>query len=284
MANTFNPVIMYKDIIDEYFKQNDRTDVFDKPENYENGEYKILKITAGGLGDYVRQRSQSQGVSYAANEIGNGWESIKADKERSTQILIDKADDLETFSAVFDGAIRQFLQKAVVEREARRHAAIAQSTAGITKVDVDVSTAEHTLAALREASNVLFNNHVPLERRVTIIRGDVYSAIADLDTYKSKAVLSELGQIIEVTPDTMYEDIVLSPTNGYEKAEGAKDIAFIIASKDSLVSGTHWDAQFFDEGQVQDYRGSKYNYYEQPLNAHVYDNKAKGVYVGTINF
>lgn len=285
MANTFNPVVMYKDVIDQYFERYDLTDVFEKPMNYINGEYKILKVTGGALGKYTRQRAAGQGLSYAAGSVSNSWESIKSDVERSFQILIDKADDLETFEAVFDEAVHNYIQAAVVERMARRHAAIA-SADGITIEDADVSTGEKVVQALRVACNTLFNNHVPVEDRVLIIRGDVYSSLADLDAFKSKAVLTECGNIITVTPDVLYTAIELSDTTdaSYTKADGAKDIAFILASRKSLVSGTYWEAQFFDEGEVQDFRGSKYNYYERPLDAHVYDNKAKGIYVATATF
>lgn len=284
MANTFNPVIEYKDIIDRFYERYDVTDVFVKPLEYTtNGEYKILKVSAGGLGNYTRHRAVGQDSAYAANEITQGWETIRADQERSTQIDIDKADNLEVFSAVFDESIYSFLQQAVVERMARRTAAIA-SASGITKETVNVSDAEHTLAALRNASNILFNNHVYENNRVTIIRNDIYAAIADLDTYKSKAVLAELGDIIPVTPDIMYDKITLSATNGYSKAEDANDIAFMIVQKDAVVSGTSWEAMFYDEGTISTFRGSRYNYYEYPLNGYVYENKAKGVYVGIANF
>lgn len=284
MANTFNPVIEYKDLVDRFYERYDLTDVFVKPLDYtSNGEYKILKVSAGGLGNYTRHRSTDQASSYASNEITQGWETISADQERSTQIDIDKADNLEVFSAVFDEAIYSFLQKAVVERMARRTAAIA-SASGITKETVDVSTADKTIAALRNASNILFNNHVPASDRVTLIRGDIYAALADMDNYKSKAVLAELGNIIPLTPDVLYDKITLSASNGYTKAEDGNDIAFMIVQRDAVVSGTTWEAMFYDEGTVSDFRGSRYNYYEYPLNGYVYENKAKGVYVGIANF
>ena len=128
MANTFNPVIEYKDLIDRFYERYDLTDVFMKPEDYtSNGEYKVLKVDVGGLGNYTRAREQGQAVSYAANSIATSWETIQSDQERSTQILIDKADNLEVFSAAFDEAIYTFLQQAVVERMARRTAAIASA-------------------------------------------------------------------------------------------------------------------------------------------------------------
>jgi hypothetical protein len=283
MANTFNPVIEYKDIIDRFYERADKTNVFMAPEEYTtNGEYKILKVSVGGLGNYNRNRTNGQTVAYAGNSISTSWETIASDQQRSTQLFIDKADNLEAFSAAFDEAIFAFLQKAVVERMARRHAAIASSTSGITKEVVDVSTAEKTVAALRHASDILFDNHVYEDNRVTLIRGDVYSALADMDTYKSKAVLAELGQIIPLTSDVMYDKIVLDPANGYAPADDANEIAFMIVQRDAVVSGTHWEANFFDEGQVQNFRGSLYNYFEDPLNGYVYENKAKGVYVGIL--
>ena len=58
----------------------------------------------------------------------------------------------------------------------------------------------------------------------------------------------------------------------------------MIVQRDAVVSGTTWEAMFYDEGTVSDFRGSRYNYYEYPLNGYVYANKAKGVYVGIANF
>lgn len=284
MANTFNPVIEYKDLVDRFYERYDVTDVFVKPLDYtSNGEYKILKVSAGGLGNYTRHREVGQDNSYASNEITQGWETISADQERSTQIDIDKADNIEIFGAVFDEAIYSFLQNSVVERMARRHAAIASAT-GITKETVDVSTAEKTIAAFRHAANVMADNHVPVQNRVTIVRHDILAALEDMDTYKSKAVLAELGDIIPVTADVLYDKITLSATNGYAKADDANDIAFMIVQKDAVVSGTTWEAMFYDEGTISTFRGSRYNYYEYPLNGYVYENKAKGVYVGISNF
>lgn len=282
MANTFNPAIIYKPIIDEYYTKHDTTNVFEGTADYiGNGEYKVLKIEAGGLGDYTRHR-QASDVSFASNDVATNWETIKSDKERSTTIQMDKMDNLEAFKLAFDGAIKRFLQKALVERQARRHAAIA-SKEGVNKVAKTLTTGEEVIKAIREIADYFDDNGVPEEERVLIIRTNLKSMIEDMDNYKSKAVLDTFGTVCKARSEVMNTKINLSPVNGFTVADDSEEIALMGVQKDAVATGNYYEVQYFDENQVQDFLGSKFNYFEKPLNAYVYDNKVDGVYVVTMN-
>ena len=281
MANSFNPAIDYKPIVDEYFEKYDLTNVFDKTAEYiGNGQYKILKITVGGLGSYTRNDGTAGSVanSFAGNSVGTTWETITANVERSTSISVDKMDDLESLGKAFDGAIKQFLQKAVIERMARRHAAIASSNK-VQKVEVTLTDATSTTTALRAASNYMDNKWVPEADRVLIIRKSLLNAYEDLNSYVSKMILGNFGTIIGVPDDVMNEKITLSATNGFSVDQDSRVIDFIVAQKDAVVTGNYWEAHYYDENQVTTFLGSLYNYFEKPLDAYIYDNKADGVYV-----
>ena len=284
MANSITVVETYKPIIDAYYAKYDNTNVFDNTAEYiSNGQYRIMKVGNPKLGNYTKNTGgagSSQHIGYAGADVVTSWEIIKGDTPRSVQLVIDKIDDEKSFNMALEANVKAFLQQAVIEHQARRHAKIANKTGITTKAEA-IATAAELRTALRAALNQFDNNAVPTEDRVLIILPALYALLVDDNSYTSKAVLEECGTIIKARPEVMETKINLLPNNGWTVDETSKTINFMLIQKDAVITGMQTEVKFFNDGELVDFRGSVFDYYENPLDGYVYDNKVDGVYVST---
>ena len=281
MANSIAVVQAYKPIIDSFYEKYDTTNVFSKTAEYiGNGSYRILKVGKPKLGNYTKNTGSSAQQGYAGADIKTEWEVISGDTLRSVQLVIDKNDDEKAFNMALSESVKAFLQQAVIEHQVRRHSKIANK-AGITVKAETISTAAELRVALRAALNKFDDNGVATEDRVLIILPALYALLVDDNSYTSKAVLEEFGTVVKARPETMKTKITLGATNGWTVNENSKTINFMAIQKDAVVTGMQTEVKFFSDGEVQNFRGSIFDYYENPLDGYVYDNKVDGVYVST---
>lgn len=274
MANSFVPSINYTEMVDRTWAKFDKTNVFKKAIEYQNGEYKIMKADLDGLGNYTREDGTGSGA-YAEAYATQTWETVSADTIRSAQIKIDIFDNMEVQNKAFSEAVYNLGQKAAIEAMVRRHAAIANA---VTPKEETIASAADLIASLRATVNAMDSAWVT-GPKVLIIELSKLSAIEDLDSYKSKEVLSHFDEIIPVPASVLYDKITLANRGGWSVPEDAKAINYIAASKDAIVTGSYKNIDIFNPEVVQDFHGYKLNYVEYPLDAHVYDNKADGVIV-----
>ena len=112
--------------------------------------------------------------------------------------------------------------KVVPETDAARIAKIC-GTSGITKLSSSLTTGAAVISALRHCTNTMDELEVPTESRILFITPTLRGMIDDLDTTKSKEVLSRFSTIIEVPQTRMYTNITLhdGKTNyGFKPADG----------------------------------------------------------------
>ena len=212
---------VYLPMLDEVYKESSKTSVLDGDEvtvkKGQNGEIKIAKLDMDGLGDFSRNDGYTQGSTSFV------WETVRYDKERSQDLRIDRLDTEEALALPFARLSGEFLRtKVAPETDAARIAKIC-STSGITKTEETLSTGAQVVAALRACANAMDEAEVPAESRILFITPTLRATVDDLDTTKSKAVLSRFSTIIEVPQTRMYTAITLNDgtTNyGYKKSDG----------------------------------------------------------------
>lgn len=225
---------IYLPLLDELYKQESKTSILEGDEvtikKGQNGEIKIAKLDMDGLGDFSRNDGYTKGTTTFV------WETIKYDRERSQDLRIDRLDNDEALATPFAKLSGEFMRtKVVPETDAARIAKIA-GTAGITKVAETLTSGANVVTALRKCSNAMDEAEVSAESRILFITPTLRATVDDLDTTKSKAVLSKFSTIIEVPQSRMYTAITLNngtENYGYKKSEGE----YALTEDSDIVSG-----------------------------------------------
>ena len=126
---------------------------------------------------------------------------------------------------------------------------------------------------------------VPSTERILFITPTLRGILEDMDTYKSKAVMSGFSQIISVPQTRFYTAIDLldgtsenEKAGGYKKADGASNINFMIIHKPAVIQFTkHTAPKTIPPEQNQDADAWKYGYRIYGIASHL-ENKVDGLY------
>lgn len=212
---------IYLPMLDEVYKENSKTAILEGDEvtvkKGQNGEVKVAKLDMDGLGDFSRNTGYTQGSTSFV------WETIKYDKERSQDLRIDRLDNDEALGQPFAKLAGEFMRtKVVPETDAARIAALCSATGISTKTET-LSTGANVVSALRTCANKMDEDEVPAESRILFITPTYKAMVDDLDTTKSKAVMSKFSTIIEVPQSRMISAITLNSGDnsyGYKKGRG----------------------------------------------------------------
>ena len=242
-------------------------------------EMKFPKITVDGLSDYSRT------TGYEAGDMSIEFESKKPNYDRGIKFNIDEMDDEET-EGVLLGNTLGILEKEKVapEIDAFRFATYA-SAVGISTVEpADLTTGESVLNALVTATAQMDNDSVEMNDRVLFITPMLLLSAENVDTTKSKAILSRFSSIVQVPQSRFYTAIDLKSktadsATGYAKASGAKNINFMIISKSAVIQFTR---HVFNKPLSPDNNPDGDSWvirYRKYGIAEVYDNKKKGIYL-----
>lgn len=270
---------VYLPLLDEVYKNEVKTSVLDGDEatvkKGQNGEIKVAKLDMDGLGDFDRNSGYTEGSSKLT------WETIKYDKERSQKLKIDRLDNEESLGIAVAKLSSEFIRtKVAPETDAARIAKIS-SVEGISKKQETITTGDEMLKALRAGTNKMDEDEVSTENRILFITPTGKAMIDDLETYKSKAVMSRFSQVIEVPQTRMYTAVTLNDgkTNfGYKKAAGAGDINFLIVERSAAVTAMDQYIKYFTPDEDQNGDSHVFPYRNYNLYGHVYENKLAGVY------
>lgn len=271
---------VYLPLLDEVYKNEVKTSVLDGDQatvrKGQNGEIKVAKLDMDGLGDFDRNSGYTEGTSKLT------WETIKYDKERSQKLKVDRLDNEESLGIMVAKLSSEFLRtKVAPETDAARIAKIA-SVDGVSKKEETITTGDEMYTALRAGTNEMDENEVSTENRILFITPTGKALIDDLETYKSKSVMSRFSQVIEVPQTRMYTAITLNTGEenyGYKKADGAADINFMIVERSAAVTAMDQFIKYFSPDEDQNGDSHVFPYRNYNLYGHVYENKLAGVYV-----
>ena len=200
---------------------------------------------------------------------------------------VDTMDNIETAGIAFGQLAGEFIRtKVVPELDAFRFASYA-GIEGISKVDggADLADGMAVIAALRAATTKMDEDEVPYEDRHRFITPTLHGAVQDLDTTKSKAVMERFATVTLVPQARFYTGITQKSgksgeeAGGYTKAEGAKNINFMVIHKPAVIQfEKHVAPKIITPEANQDADGYKFGYRNVGI-ADAYENKVAGIYL-----
>ncbi|MBR5089228.1 MAG: hypothetical protein IK093_07365 [Ruminiclostridium sp.] len=286
MPNSITKFKKYIDKLDAVYKYASVTAALDSdPSLAQAGknanEIVIPKISMQGLGDYSRSNG------YASGDVTVTNETVQFNYERGRKFTVDAMDNEETAGVAFGKLSSEFIRtKVAPELDAFRFATYAGTSNIGTTAAADLSTGADVIAALRTGTNAMDEAEVPTDQRMLFITPTLLALTADLDTNKSKKVLEEFKSITKVPQTRFYTGIKLNDgrtsgeeAGGYAKATGAKNINFMIISKDALMQYTkHLVNKVITPEENQDADAWAFFFRAYGL-ADVYENKTAGIYL-----
>lgn len=287
MANSITLFKKYYPYLDEVYKNESKTAMLDGDstlvrQGANANEIIIPKISMDGLADYSRNGG------YVAGNVTLTNETVKFNYDRGRKFTVDAMDDEETAGLAFGRLASEFIRTRVVpELDAYRFATYA-GISGISKVAAGTTLADGAavISALRTATNEMDEDEVPMENRILFITPTLHGMVQDLDTTKSRDVMSRFSQVVLVPQTRFYTAIDLldgttssEEAGGYAKAEAGADINFMVIHKPALLQyQKHVVNKIITPEANQDSDGWLFFYRAYGL-ADVYENKVAGIYL-----
>lgn len=288
MANSIALAKQYIPVLDEIYKLSSLTAKLDgSPELVTQGananELIIPKLSMQGLADYSRNSGYVNGDVTLTNE------TVTCNFDRGRMFFVDTMDDAETAGVAFGRLSGEFIRtKVVPELDAFRFATYA-GVSGISKVatGATLSDGAAVVSALRTAITKMDEDEVPQEDRHLFITPTLHGLVQDMDTTKSREVLSRFASITDVPQTRFYTAITQydgstsgEEAGGYIKdATNGLDINFMIIHKAAVIQfEKHVAPKIITPELNQDADGYKFGYRNVGI-ADVYENKAAGIYL-----
>ena len=285
MANSIALSKVYTNLLDEVYQQSSLTAVLESDATLSRqganaNEIVIPKLSMDGLGDYDRNSGYTNG------DVELTWETVQFNYERGRMFQVDDMDNEESQNIAFGRLAGEFIRtKVVPELDAFRFSSYASAT-GIGLATGTLATGVDVINALRVATSEMDEAEVPMEDRHLFITPTLLGLVEDLDTTKSREVLSRFASITKVPQTRFYSAIELldgkSPSEekgGYKKAELGVELNFEIIHKPATLQFTkHAVPKIISPEMNQDADAWKYGYRNYGL-CDVYENKTAGIYV-----
>lgn len=285
-----NSIILAKQfipILDEVYKLASLTSDLDgAPElarqGANAGELIIPKLSMDGLADYSRNGG------YVGGEVTLTNETVLCNYDRGRKFTVDAMDNQESANIAFGRLAGEFIRtKVAPEIDAFRLSTYA-GIDGISKASAGVNLTDGAavIAALREGITKMDEDEVPSDERYLYITPTLRGLIQDMDTTKSREVLDSFAKIVKIPQNRFYTAISLydgktegETKGGYVKAEGAKDINFMIIYKPAVIQyQKHIAPKIIAPEANPDADAWNYGYRNYGI-ADAYENKLAGIYL-----
>ncbi len=284
MANKITTAGKFIPLLDEVYRTVSLTAKLDGPEELVRqganaNELIIPMIELQGLGDYDRNSG------YVSGDVTLTNETVKCNFDRGRMFTVDNMDDADSAGIAFGRLAGEFIRtKVAPELDAFRFASYA-SKEGVTQKEETLEDGAAVLAALRVATNAMDEAEVPMEDRHLFITPTLDGMIADLDTTKSREILSRFASKTLVPQTRFYTAIDQKDghtggqeAGGYAKADDGKELNFMVIHKPALIQfEKHVAPKIVTPEQNQEADAYKYGYRNVGV-ADVYKNKLAGVY------
>ena len=296
MANSISTAQKFVPLLDEAYRKASLTSILDGDptlvrEGANWGELIVPIMNLQGLGDYDRNSGYVDGDVTLTNE------TISCNYDRGRLFNVDTMDNIESASLAFGMLANEFIKNKVApELDAFRLACYA-ANAGVTKVSGTLATGADVVAALRAAVTQMDEDEVPAEERYLFITPTLHGLVQDMDTTKSREVLSRFAGVIDVPQSRFFSKLALKSgklittgsgdtlttddqrEGGFVKATGGKDLNFMVIHKPAVIQFQKHVAPKIITPEVNQ-SGDSYKFgYRNVGIADVYENKLAGVYV-----
>ena len=295
MANNIELFKEYIELIDEVYKRASLTAMLDGNNELAqmvqgSHEFKIPKIDMDGLGDYSRTSGYTEG------SVTLDFETKAPNYDRGRVFKVNEMDNVESAGIAFGRLSGEFIRtKAVPELDAFRFAKYASYAPNDNKVAADLSTGSDWVGALSTASTVMDDEEVPVEGRHLFLTSTGATAINNLDTTTSRAILDRFADFTIVPQPRFYSAIALKAgkvitvdgsqvdetAGGYAKAAAGKDINFLIVTNGCQIQYLkHVVNKIIDPMTNQEDDQWKFFYHLYGI-CEAYNNKKNGIYLHT---
>ena len=282
MANDIRKAKKYSSALDEVYMHAACTSAIESDkgmmrETANAAEVMVPMLYMDGLADYDRNSG------YVKGNVTLQWKTMKYDYERGRKFDVDFLDDEESVNVAFGRLAGEFVRtKTVPEIDAYRFAALSEQAGGVDTGTL--TTGAQVVTALRSADSAMFGDSVPMEDRVLFITKRLHDMIKDMDTYKSKDVLSGFSQIIDVPQTRFSTSVKLNDgTTEGEEAGGFEpdgdDINFMIVHRPAVICFTRNVVSKIITPELNQFSDGWLYMYRAYAMTQVYANKASGVYV-----
>jgi hypothetical protein len=284
MPNSIELFKQYLPLLDEVYKTSSLTSVLDgaselMTQGANANELIIQKMSMDGLGDYDRNSGYVKGNVSLTNE------TVKCNFDRGRMFSVDNMDNAETAGMAYGRLAAEFIRTKVnPELDAFRFATYAAIT-GIGVATGALATGEAALAAVAAAYDKMTDDEVPESDRHLFITSTLRGLIRDLDTTKSKEIMSKFASVTTVPQTRFYTAIEQKSggsgeeAGGYAKATGGVNINFMIIHKPAVIQHQkHVAPKVITPEQNQDADAWKFGYRNVGI-ADAYENKAAGIYL-----
>ncbi|MCM1578091.1 MAG: hypothetical protein NC078_04750 [Ruminococcus sp.] len=285
MANAIELFKAYIPYLDLAYREKSATAVLDVNDRLvtagKTANTVIVPVrTVDGLADYSRENG------YVQRSTGIRYEEYAYNYDRGGRFSVDTMDNAETDSVAFGSLAGDFMRdKVIPEIDAVRFAAYA-GVDGINKRSSVLRSAEDTLSALRDAMNEMDEREVSADSRYLFITPTLRNAIDDLDSYKSKAVISSFAGVYKVPQSRFYTAVDLLDgqsdnelEGGYKKAAGASPINFMIIEKSAVIQHTKHTVSKIITPEANQTADAYMFFYRAYGLTDVYKNKVNGIYL-----
>lgn len=299
MANSISLAQQFVPLLDEKYQMESLTSDLDGAADLArqgaNANELIIPImTMQGLGDYSRNSGYVDGDVTLTNE------TVTCNFDRGRRFTVDTMDNVETAGIAFGQLAGEFIRtKVVPELDAFRFSQYASADGISTTTGATLSTGDAVIKALRAATTKMDEDEVPMENRYLYITPTLHGLIQDMDTTKSREVLSRFAKVVDVpqtrfytaitqkngkvtvTGDAGHENTDDQSAGGYVKADSAKEINFMVIQKSAVIQfQKHVAPKIISPEQNQDADAYKFGYRNVGI-AKTYKNKAAGIYLHT---
>ena len=295
MANAITTITKYLPLLDQVYAFASASAILDTPnalvrETADAKTVLIAQTSMSGLGDY------SRADGFVSGDLTLTWKPYTFEYDRGRTFQIDAMDDMETMGLAFGSLAGEFVRiKVTPEIDAIRFAKYA-TNAGTTKA-ADL-TNKTTVPAISTAAVEMEEKEVSLANCVLFMTPTVYGYVKDdTEHFQRTLVPSEnpnrnFGSFDEMpiakVPQSRFYTAVTTlsgkddqAAGGFAKAEGAKDINFMIVDRASVIQLIkHGKIRVFDPDTNQSADAYKVDY-RIYHDAWVLDNKKNGIYCHT---
>lgn len=289
MPNTIALAKQFVSILDEIYKLASLTSKLDGAselvrQGANANELIIPMLSMDGLGDYDRN------AGYVNGDVTLTNETIKCNFDRGRMFSVDNMDNQESANIAFGRLAGEFIRtKVVPELDAFRLSSYA-SKSGISSAKASLSAGADVISALRAAITKMDEDEVPQENRHLFITPTLHGLIQDLDTTKSREVMTSFASVTDVPQTRFYTKIDLLDgktktetddqlAGGFKKASAGKDINFMVIHSPAVIQyQKHVAPKIITPEANQDADAWKYGYRNVGI-ADVYANKLAGIYL-----
>lgn len=295
MANAITTITKYLPLLDQVYAVASVSAILDTPnalvrETADAKTVLIAQTSMSGLGDY------SRADGFVSGDLTLTWKPYTFEYDRGRTFQIDAMDDMETMGLAFGSLAGEFVRVMVTpEIDAIRFAKYATNAGTVVNADLTNKT---TIPAISAAEVVMEDKEVNLANCVLFVTPTIYSNVKDdTEHFQRTLVPSENpnrnfgefdGMPVAKVPQRRFYTAVKTlsgkdaeAAGGYEKAEGAKEINFMIVDRASVIQLIkHGKIRVFDPDTNQSADAYKVDY-RIYHDAWVLDNKKNGIYCHT---